>query len=426
MLLAGTIWGEPRLRDTYLWMTKAEWKLHNYPISLTAEPYARALAGKNPMDIITNDGEVKDYLHRLEGEPELEALKKAMKGRGAGRLSESAGMALLPAADAKEVQLFDNAPPHMAPHLMDWLISEVEKGNLSFRPDARSGWYQYQQYALQALLVLSGSAEERVIKFSKKYREHLRETFRVGITRARETHSKAVSYSIGCSASTEAEPVLVVSPCLLVEPLPTFYLRLARCYRYLTDTAEDLFGREYLGGAHILREDDSPSATSALKDLQEVTNLTYGLYAVACDELGIEAKVAEKDGVDLEVCRETAKFWLKDYWNDWRLAKDPRVATPVFRPTPANPWMWYWGTSGIRMLRIRVKYVKPPTVTIDGRKMPAGAVHLGSREYLIAADRFITFRRPFELGPLSRTRYREVLDKAGSLSEAHKMLEEAK
>jgi len=137
-----------------------------------------------------------------------------------------------------------NVPPGF--NLMQALIDGVVDGTLSLDPRKDSGWYDYQTWALEPLLLPERMPEAPALKLTPAYRTQLRELFKGTLALTRETHVKQVEirYSNGMAQPTH-QP-LWLRPRLRVEPLATHYLRRAESYRYVHRILEKTFGRASL------------------------------------------------------------------------------------------------------------------------------------------------------------------------------------
>ena len=137
--------------------------------------------------------------------------------------------------------------------------------------------------------------------------------------------------------------------------------------------------------------------------------LMFGLYLVACDELGL---VPEAEVPEPEKALAAAKLWLAGYQHDPLITYDTRVAVPVKLSADEPRMVTYWGTAGVTMTKVQF--------TFDHK--PDGSTESEPATYFVAADKFISFQRPLAKGLLDRAAYRQVLDGAPSLSEAMKRL----
>src|SRR5205085_10419804 len=112
----------------------------------------------------------------------------------------------------------------------------IRAGRVSLAPKADSGFYDYQQHALEALLTADKNPEAAKVAFGPKYLKRLEEAFKTGLAKARETHAKQADV-VGAT-SVHLPPT---KPRLFVEPLPTVYLRYGAIYDYLERQVLPLF-----------------------------------------------------------------------------------------------------------------------------------------------------------------------------------------
>ncbi len=77
------------------------------------------------------------------------------------------------------------------------------------------------------------------------YRKQLRELFKGILALTRETHIKQLELpAAGAAAPMEGPVTLHVTPELVAEPLPTYYLRRGESYRFIREVLEDTFGAD--------------------------------------------------------------------------------------------------------------------------------------------------------------------------------------
>jgi hypothetical protein len=330
-----------------------------------------------------------------------------------GALEDGMNMnfSLFPSSRAPESTLFSKvqAPDH---DLMALLIDAIRSGQVSLKPTDNSGFYQYQEYALEALLKPESTPEGKKITFGDKYLKRLEEAFKTGLTKARETQIKQFP--------PVAEPTSVeikVHPQLFVEPLITVYKRYGDMYDFLEREVLPLFSADELKGAKPLTEsgdgsDDVPTTIAKAK------RLMYGLYLVGADNLGI----AELESIPLDDQTRTtavaeAKDWLSHLPQDQRLAADTRVSIPVSigKNDAGQKVIRFWGTGGVTFVKVKVEYDKLPNTMYGGATGEPAT-------YFVTADKFLSFERPYDKGVLTRSEYRHILDTSKTWEEAQKRL----
>ena len=303
--------------------------------------------------------------------------------------------AILPPSTSPESELFYRL--ELAGQLqpgqdrMQVLIDSIRAGKLSLAPTADSGLYAYQQHALEALLTVASLPEGDKLTYGPLYQKRLEEAFKTGLTKARETHAKQLDnppLSRGVSRPNW--------PAWVVEPLPTYYERLAASYGFLKTAVFPQFHSDFTSQAKVLTDGGAEGTLSLAAQLDQAEKLTRGLAALAKAEVGL-APVADAALV------ADAVAWLQTLDADPRLGADTRVAVPVnqYKDGRGQRWMQYWGTAGVTLTKVKASR--------------AGA---NDETYLLANDKFIFFERPYAAGPLNRMEYRQILDSSATLDQA--------
>lgn len=329
-------------------------------------------------------------------------------GRGEGMFME---FSLLPPSRSVETTLFAEDPPPDG-DLMGHFIRRIREGRVSLAPKADSGFYQYQQHALEALLTPDKNPEGTKITFGEKYLKRLEEAFKTGIAKARETHAK----QLGWGPQPTSAPPPPAKPRLFVEPVITVYKRYGDMYAFLEKSVLPLFPADALAAARPLTEageGDRPIP----EEIAAAKRLMYGLYMVGAANLGLAPAADLALTADERAAALTeAKTWLLHYHQDTRLAADTRVAVPVAvtEPSPGRKVIRFWGTAGVTLVKVQAEFVQAPPGAY-GTPEPAG--------YLVAADKFVAFERPYDKGVLNRDEYRQILDTSTTFDEALKRLQ---
>src|SRR6185369_5745623 len=107
--------------------------------------------------------------------------------------------------------LYPNGAPANADLMRD-LVAAIRSGTVELAPRPGDGWYQYQEWALETLLVTERGQERSKIAFTARYHRRLREAFASLVTQHRETH---LVHSGGKTAGAVPPPRL---PSFRVEP----------------------------------------------------------------------------------------------------------------------------------------------------------------------------------------------------------------
>jgi len=135
----------------------------------------------------------------------------------ASAVNDKETAALFPPCVSPETTLMERMfpPPTAVPEgfsLMDEVMRRVGKGELSLSPSPRSGWYEYELWSLEPLLIPEQTAEAEHLQFYPRYRDYLVKLFkgtyapRQGDTRQkldRITHSFSYLRGLGKSIVQE-------------------------------------------------------------------------------------------------------------------------------------------------------------------------------------------------------------------------------
>ncbi len=331
-------------------------------------------------------------------------------------------VALFPASGSKETDLFNRVSPWAAEDadLMELLIEKVESGAVSLEPTADSGWYEYQQFALEPLLLPDRMPEAAKLELDEEYRKRLRQAFAAMLTKARETHVKQLDDADGADAPLPMTVEVDVYPPFGCEPLASVYGRQADGYVFLGGVVADSLG-DVATTAPALAEGAEPREGSIAETVDEAFSLSLGCYLATCRDLGIPPSAVEELGVseaDALAALEAADQWLADAVSDADLARDTRVAVPVFLLPDGR--VKCWATVGVKLTMIEAVFDEPPTVRVISA--PAGVEmqpNFRRRRMVVPDDAFIEFSAA---APLDRDELRRICDESGSPEEIAKAL----
>jgi hypothetical protein len=243
-------------------------------------------------------------------------------------LGPSDRVSLFPPSTTRETELFGKLFPEALPantNLMRELITAIRSGKVDLKPGKNSGWYDYQVYALETLLLPERAGEANKLLLTKSYKKRMLEAFQALITKRRETHVRQVE------AKSEAPPEepLRVTPRLRVEPNPTFYLRTARSYAFLANFLELTLGESALKSLRGLREGGERDQ-DLYAELRWMRQLFYGLAFLSAEDIGFELTLMDGEAGERVVSEEVARGWLTRISTDADLAIDTRVSVPVY------------------------------------------------------------------------------------------------
>jgi hypothetical protein len=322
-------------------------------------------------------------------------------------------VAFFPASTSRETVLFDKLFPNgLIPsvNLMKELVRRIKSGEVDLQPKEGSGWYDYQVYALETLLMPEKGEEHDKLLLTKTYKKRMLEAFQALVTKHRETHVRQLAISeASLSATSSKSEVVKVSPRLRVEPNPSYYLRTARAYAFLTDFLEVSVGKSFLQAMHGLRADGAREL-DLYNELHFQRDLFYGLYLISAEDLGLKPKLTPEEPVKIEDCYKLANNWLTKAFNDHDLTQDTRVAVPIFIDANSGSTR-LWVTLGVRMASLDAEYARPPHLKSrqdrDWRQVTEA--ELEPSHYLVAVDEFAEVAIPGRQVP-TRDELRKVCD----------------
>jgi hypothetical protein len=234
------------------------------------------------------------------------------------------------------------------------LITAIRDGKVDLKPGEQSGWYDYQLYALETLILPEGSEGSDKLMLSKKYKLRLLEAFKAMVTKTRETHIRQLDAAVGSEAAPRT-PENPVTPRLRLEPNPSYYLRMARSYAFLQTflaaTVQDLNG---MPGWRATGQRDSGLGD----ELENMRMLFYGFYFACCEDIGLKPQTLTSEIDQPDYCRAIAAKWLEDWETDPDLSVDTRVAVPIYRDDRVSR---FWCTVGVRPIKLVADYRRAPS-----------------------------------------------------------------
>ena len=300
------------------------------------------------------------FYERLTNPRDGDSLDDLIKEPAFPNVHFTRGVYFLPPSRSKETTLAKellgdniNMPP--GTDIMKELISAIRNGKVDLTPDANSGWYDYQVYALETLLLPSEGEEYSKLLLTQRYKKRMIEAFKAMLTTRRETHVRQVScsYAMGGKATW-------LSPDLRVEPCPSYYLRQARGYDFLLNFLTSSVGEKGLKEIHGLKEGGEREMT-LWDELHWIRDFYYGLYLVSCEDIGLRPSFLKDENVDIAHCYEIAEKWLGRALDDEDLAVDTRVSVPIaFDLIPSATHLWV--NIGVKLLQFEASFATPPSI----------------------------------------------------------------
>jgi hypothetical protein len=298
-------------------------------------------------------------------------------------------VALFPPSRSREGMLFEKLFPDRLPEnadLMHELIRRIRSGEVLLQPGPDSGWYDYQVYALETLLLPEKGEEHEKLLLTKEYKKRMLEAFQALVTKHRETHVRQIPTTV---SKAEPTPPQEVTPRLRCEPCPSYYLRTARSYAFLATFLEAAIGKPALQELHGLKE-DGQRPRDLYDELNWMRDLFYGVYLVSAEDIGLKPALAKNELADPERCYRLAAEWLFRPFSDPDLAVDTRVAVPTVVDYNRGVTR-LWLTLGVRLAKLEATYATPPSLKpTKGNEdwQVAKSSQLVPAQYLIPVDEF--------------------------------------
>jgi len=378
----------------------------DYPVT-SLKPYAKDISSLNSVDSI---------------------ISAFLKDNPREYISEGCNnhFAIIPSSYSKETDYFQSfsCQPDFDGDInfMNELILAIKNGTMNLEPDENSGWYDYQTYALETLLLPERGEENNNLLLTKEYKEKLIESFKSILIQNRETHVKQLE--IGSSDKTGIDTTVEfdIYPKLPAEPFSTFYLRNARAYRFLSTALSAVGGEGFLDEVKVYYE-DGLSETSLNKGLTYMTKLLYGLSIVTANSIGAELTYLDDEFSEFSKndCISTADGWLKEWNSDNDIMADPRVAVPI-QYDGLRELLTYWGVIGVRVIRAKTEFhedFQPEIVSVKGNEeyVECKFRDFVQHDYYLLIERTAEFTTALDKPILNREIFREICDKGSTEAE---------
>lgn len=229
-------------------------------------------------------------------------------------------------------RLYGDRPIPEGFNLANTMIEHIRSGKIQLEPRPESGWYDYQTWSLEPMVIPEKMSEAKYLEFSESYRKQLLELFKGILALTRETHIKQLEIPApGAAARPPVErKVVPIYPELSAEPLPTYYARRAVGYRFIRTVLRDTFGTDALRQLHRITA-DAPVEASLSDELDAIESLFTGAYVTLSRELGmalvgLPGESANPPDADAKRFAE----WSRAVGDDTDVARDARMMVPVF------------------------------------------------------------------------------------------------
>lgn len=313
-------------------------------------------------------------------------------------------MALFPASQAHETDLikmlFGARPIPEGFNLADEMVKRIRAGQLNLIPKPNSGWYDYQTYALEPLVIPERMPEAKWLQFDESYRKELIGLFKALLALTRETHVKQLEMPMVGMARPRPVLRIKIAPDLSLEPLPEYYQRRAQSYRFVHEVIEQAFGPAALAKLHRLTA-AGPVNLSLASELTLMEGLFEGAYRRSSLEIGMPPETGSnrQNPKDTRIQRAVLDAWLGSLTKDPDLGQDFRMMVPVFYDIGRQKTK-VWAVLGIATKPLSVSYATPPVVKgikgPDGKAVSPGDVEVSfvSQEpklaYIVSAEVYVS------------------------------------
>jgi hypothetical protein len=382
----------------------------------TAKALARALAKQQ--DLLSRYRRLLHLPARLTNgfaRPSLAELAGSYAtGAKPKKIDASSRPSLFPPSRAHETDLikkmYGSSPIPDDFNLADEMVRRIRAGKLDLKPRPDSGWYDYQTYALEPLVIPEKMAEASHLELGEQYKKELVKLFKSLLALTRETHIKQLEIPKAGTAAPSPGLRLQLKPQLTQEPLATYYLRRALAYRFVRALLEKTLGRPAL--AKLRRRTASGPINIPLdRELRLAESLFYGAYLSTARELGMTPK--NHPDLGMGVRKSLALYQRWDPRKDPDVSRDIRMMVPVYYDVQRRK-IKVWAVLGVTTRPLSVYYKKKPKVVqvkdSEGNEIDLSKVDVShpsaklTLAYPVMAELYVK-------EPLDRKEFRELCDK---------------
>ena len=328
-------------------------------------------------------------------------------------------------------KLYGNKPIPDSFNLAEKLIEEIKAGRINLTPRKNSGWYDYQTYSLESLILPEKSPEGKKLEFTESYMKELEELFKSLLALTRETHIKQLEIPRMATAARRKEPDepkirIDIYPELSLEPLATYYLRRARSYNFIHSVLKDVLGENNLSKIHRLTA-SGPVEKDLSLELKEMEALFYGAALIVANETGCALQITNRDGSGNGVKQdiEFARLWMDHLSDDPDVSRDTRMMVPVFYDIQKQMTK-VWVVLGYEQKSAKVGFKSTPQITVfdgSGKKIDASRldVHYNNQVHSLW---YPVFAEIYVKNILDRDEFRKLCDKYATRPEILKALQQ--
>jgi len=309
---------------------------------------------------------VADYYKLLGGRDGVEVLREVGTIRKAQLAAKEKGdvFVFLPAFGQVDVELIWRFASRGGPREGTWAgdyAAAVREGTIATAPTRGGAWFDFMAYAWAALLTPDAAPDAAKISWDDGYKKRLAESYVTGFDQV------GVRTPEPAPRGTAEVLAVDVTPEFRLEPLPEYYLRMARAYARL-----EVIVRAALTPAVMERvagrREGGVAAASLAAEAADLRDLFYGLYLLSCADVGTTPVVGYGEVPDRAAAAKRAFEWLGNWRSDADMARDVRELWLLGPADPSDPTKGnvYRCVLGVRALDIEIKYDKKPSYSLMG------------------------------------------------------------
>ena len=328
-------------------------------------------------------------------------------------------------------KLYDNKPIPDNFNLAETLIEEIKAGSIDLTPRKNSGWYDYQTYSLESLILPDKFPEGKKLEFTRSYREELEALFKSLLALTRETHIKQLEIPIMVGSAyrpglTEQKIRIDISPELTLEPLATYYLRMARSYNFIHRVLTDTLGKNNLAKLHRLTA-SGPVKKDLSLELKEMEALFFGAALIVANETGCALQITKRDGSGNGVNKdiEFARQWMNHLSGDPDVSRDNRMMVPVFYDVQRKMTK-VWVVLGYEQESVEVGFKSTPQIAVfdsQGKKIDESKLDVHYNDE-VRSLWYPVFAEIYVKNILNRDEFRKLCDRYATRPEILKALQQ--
>jgi hypothetical protein len=301
-------------------------------------------------------------------------------------------------------------------NLSDKLIEEIKTGKLNIKPEENSGWYDYQIYSLEPLILPDKFPETKKVEFGENYKKRLINLCKSLWATMKETHYEQGETGVtGCTGEAGTTgttlPVIYIEPELSLEPLVTYYLRRADSYKFIHRALLDTFGQEGLKKMHRYTF-SGPVEKNLDDELTDMEKLFTGSALLSAQEIGCKIDSNSSNPLDKNNIEFIRKF-IDNMDKDPDLSRDNRMMVPLFyEPEVGKTKVWLF--LGYETTTLSVRFANRPAVTVfdkTGKKLDKNDVDIVYVDSCSKNLIYPVFEEIFVEKLLNREEFQKLCDK---------------